>query len=177
MVRAVGTQLGGARLKYSGMASDLRPYIRNGGKRIAVRRVAISIADLTNEASLQHDLAEVALDESEPHEVRAMAVFALGRIGDEIEKASLKRLLIDRSVNDPDDELKGGALIATWPDHLTAAELFLALTPLTTSISGLYQRFLYRGRESGFWLGFCRRTSFAGMSRSCRIVSIQAGRG
>jgi hypothetical protein len=143
MVRAVGTQLGGAPLKYSGMASDLRPYIRNGGKRIAVRRVAISIADLTNEASLQHDLAEVALDESEPHEVRAMAVFALGRIGDETEKASLKRLVIDSSVNDPDDELKGGALIATWTDHLTAAELFLALTPLTTSISGLYQRFLW----------------------------------
>jgi hypothetical protein len=45
--------------------------------------------------------------------------------------------------NDPDDELKGGALLATWPNHLTAEELFSALSPRKKAISGLYQRFLW----------------------------------
>src|SRR6185437_12606547 len=101
------------------------------------------IADLARQTSLQEDLAQIALNEEEPHEVRAIAVFALGRIGDDAVKASLTQLVTDVSVNDPDDELKGGALIATWPNHLTAAELFPALLPRKKSISGLYERFLW----------------------------------
>jgi len=143
MIRAVGSQLGGARLKYRDLPADLRPYIRDGAKGKTVRRVAISIADLARQTSLQEDLAQIALNEEEPHEVRAIAVFALGRIGDDAVKASLTQLVTDVSVNDPDDELKGGALIATWPNHLTAAELFPALLPRKKSISGLYERFLW----------------------------------
>ena len=144
VIRDVGSRLGGARLKYLGLADDLRPYIRDGGKGITVRRVALSIAELARQTSLQHDIAEVALNETEPHAVRTMAVFALGRIGDETTKASLKRLVTDRSVNDPDDELKGGALNATWPNHLTADDLFAALLkPKKPNTTGLYQQFLW----------------------------------
>jgi hypothetical protein len=144
LVRTFGQRLEGARLKYSGLEEDLRPYIRGQDKRIAARRVAISIAELTKQTLLHQDLLDVALNEDEPHDVRTIAVMVIGKIGDETVKASLKRLATDTSVNDPDDELKGGALIATWPKHSTVEELFAALTPRKKPhVNGLYQIFLW----------------------------------
>ena len=143
VIRQVGAQLAGARLTHGALAADLRPYIRDRGKGIGVRRVAISIAELTRQTELQQDLLDVALSEDEPHEVRTIAVFALGRIGDDKSRASLKSLVTDTSVDDPDDELKGGALIATWPKDLTATELFSALSKRRKpNVYGLYQQFL-----------------------------------
>ena len=46
--------------------------------------------------------------------------------------------------NDPDDEIKGWALQSTWPKHLSAPELFEALTkPKNESLIGSYAFFLY----------------------------------
>jgi Hypothetical protein (DUF2513) len=144
LIRGVGSRLGRARFKYPGLADDLRPYIRDSAKGVSVRRIAISIADLASQTSLQHDIADVALNETEPHAVRTMAAFALGRIGDEGTKARLKCLATDKSLEDPDDELKGAALLATWPNHLTAEELFSALSrPKKGNTTGLYQQFLW----------------------------------
>jgi len=141
LVRSFGKRLDGAHLKYPRIADDLRPYIRGPGK-IVVRRVAMIIAEVTNQKVLQRDLLNVALSEAEPYEVRTIAVMVVGKIGDEPTKAQLKRLAIDGSENDPDDDLKGGALLATWPNHLTAEELISGLSPRKKAISGLYQRFL-----------------------------------
>jgi len=45
---------------------------------------------------------------------------------------------------DERDELRGAALAATWPKHLTAEELFEALVPpKRTNFTGEYQRFLW----------------------------------
>jgi hypothetical protein len=144
VMRTFSQRLEGARLKYSGLEEDLRIYVRGQDKRIAARRVAISIAELTKQTLLLQDLLEVALNEDEPHEVRTMAVMAIGNIGDETVKVSLKRLATEASANDLDDELKGGALIATWPQHLTVDELFAALTPCKKlNLAGMYQIFLW----------------------------------
>jgi len=144
LVRRFGQRLEGARLKYSELEEDLRLFVRGKNKRIAARRVAISIAELTNQRLLQQDLLDVALNEAEPHDVRTMAAMVIGKIGDETVKASLKQLATNQSVNDPDDELKGGALIATWPRHLTVEELSAALTPRKKpNLTGMYQIFLW----------------------------------
>jgi len=145
LIRTVGSRQRGARLSYPGLANDLRGYIRGEiTTEITVRRVAILIAELTQQSGFDQDLVEVALDGDEPHPVRTMAVFAIGRIGGEIAKASLKRLVTAVLVDDPDDELKGGALMATWPNHLTGEELFSALTPRKKAhLNGLYQKFLW----------------------------------
>ncbi len=145
VVRTFGKRLDGARLTYPGLDADLKPYVRGQNKGITVRRVAILITELTRQTALQQDLLDVALSEDEPHEVRTIAVLAIGKIGDEKAKASLKRLATDTAVNDPDDELKGGALIATWPKHLTAEELFSALSlRKKPNLNGLYQLFFWR---------------------------------
>jgi hypothetical protein len=143
LVRIVGGPSDGARLKYARLADDLRPYIRGRHSHgVIVRRVAIWIANLTRQTVLQKDLLQVALDEGEPYEVRIIAVATVGKIGDENVKAFLKPLVKDWPC-DVEDELKGGALMALWPQHLTAEELFKALTPLKTPDQmGLYQQFL-----------------------------------
>jgi hypothetical protein len=177
-------RLSGFQLKYEGLASDLKSYIRDTQRSVTARRLAITIAELSKQVSLQADLVTIALDEKEPHDVRVMAAFVLSRFGLESAKAELKRLAIDKSlggiaqgyssgdaavlaleagadalvmppdpeaavkavlaaVQDPDDELKGCALLATWPKHLTARELFSALTPPKMSnFTGTYQIFL-----------------------------------
>jgi hypothetical protein len=147
LVRQFGKRLDGARLKYAGIAQDLRPYIV-GSHRIVARRVAIMLAELTRQSTLQQDLVNVALNEDEPYDVRTIAVVVIGKLGDETAKAQLKQLAIAPSENDPDDELKGGALLATWPNHLTAKELFAALSPPKKTISGLYQQFFWTGITS-----------------------------
>jgi hypothetical protein len=141
LVREFGSRLDGARLKYPQIADDLKPYVRGRGG-ITVRRVAIIIAELTGQNVLQRHLLDVAFSAQQPYEVRTLAVMVIGKIGDDATKAQLKRLAIGASKNDPDDQLKGGALLATWPNHLTAEELFLNLSPPKRPGTGLYDRFL-----------------------------------
>jgi hypothetical protein len=133
----------GARLSYTGLKADLKPYIRDKTKGISVRLVAITIAEVCHQATLVEDLVVIALDDDQPKDVRVRAAFTVARIGDEAAKAALKRLATDDSVDDPDDQLKGCALAAAWPRRLTAAELFSALKPpKRAQLTGLYQQFL-----------------------------------
>jgi hypothetical protein len=53
---------------------------------------------------------------------------------------------MEQAGSDPDDELKGCGLLATWPDHITAEELFAVLTPRKRDdYSGSYSSFLSSG--------------------------------
>lgn len=142
-VGQVGAREDGARLKYAGLSDDLTPYIRKKSKRTIARLVAILVAQLTGQAELQQDLVLTAFDEDDVLDVRVMAAVAVRTVGDENSKAALKRFATAPSADDLNDELKGAALAATWPEHLTASELFQALTPpKTTNFTGAYQRFL-----------------------------------
>jgi hypothetical protein len=72
--------------------------------------------------------------------------WALYRIGDDTAKKKLKPLAMEQAGSDPDDELKGCGLLATWPDHITAEELFAVLTPRKRDdYSGSYSSFLSSG--------------------------------
>ncbi|MEK7408198.1 MAG: hypothetical protein AAB225_24270 [Acidobacteriota bacterium] len=131
------------KLKHAGLAEQLRPYIRDKGKGIVVRRVAIDIAEACEILSLQEDLVEVALDETDSHAARVQAACAISQIGHDRARAMLKPLAMGQAGDDPDDELKGCGLICAWPRFLTAAELFAALSPpKQPHLFGMYQRFL-----------------------------------
>jgi hypothetical protein len=66
-------------------------------------------------------------------------------VGDEQTKMRLKRLAFN-SQDDPEDELKGYALQAVYPTHLTTEEVLSCLTqPKASYIGGCYQDFVAKG--------------------------------
>lgn len=131
------------KLNHPTLAEQLRPYIGDRNRSWSARRVATDIAEVCNLRTLQEDLLAVALDASELLPIRVNNALAIVRIGDEVAKARLKALALVESDDDPQDELKGCSLLATWPGHMTPHELFKALTlPKDSCFFGLYQQFL-----------------------------------
>lgn len=131
------------KLSHKGLADQLRPYIRDNRKGIIVRRVTIDIAEECELKALQADLAPVVLDSSQPLPVRVHAAYAIARMGDEDTKNKLKPLATTFSAEDVDDQLKGCALRALWPDQITTEELFQVITPpKSQKFIGAYHAFL-----------------------------------
>lgn len=133
------------KLPHAGLAAQLRPYILDVTKGDLVRFEAIDIAEACDVRELQADLAQLALDESQPVPVRASAASTIAEIGDDATRAALRPLALGQAGDDPDDELKGAGLRAVWPQHFSAEELFSALTPPKRSgLFGGYALFLSR---------------------------------
>jgi predicted NACHT family NTPase len=131
------------RLAHSGLARQLLPYIADSTKGALVRRVAIEIARACQLRSAQEEVADIALDASEPVSLRQRAAAAVRDMADDQTKLRLKPLATAQIPEDQDDELKGLALSTVWPEHLTADELFAALTPpKNEGLLGMYHRFL-----------------------------------
>ncbi len=130
-------------LRYPGLEDHLREHISDRTKNYVVRRVAIRMAEDNGVQELQDAICEVAINPDDDYLVRETAARALVSIADERVKARLKPLAVGVRDDDPEDELKGAALIALWPDHITAEELFDNLTrPKRPNSLGSYQLFL-----------------------------------
>jgi hypothetical protein len=133
-----------ARLAHPGLPDQVRPYVQGGDKHVVARRVAIDIAEACRLTELQNLLADIALDDSDQISARVNAAAAIRRIGDLPTKLRLKPL-ITGGRSDPDDELRGIALSALWPEQLTAREVFAVLTlPRDDSVIGVYRDFISR---------------------------------
>jgi len=131
------------KLKHPDLAVQLRPYIQDSNKQIDARDTAIDIAEVCEVGELQEELVNLALDASQSIHLRVSAAKALGSVGDVSTRQKLKPLAINQLPEDEDDRLKGYALQAIWSDHLTAEELFQALTsPKKRNFFGAYQMFL-----------------------------------
>jgi len=92
---------------------------------------------------LASPLAEVALDITDDVHIRAQAASAVSRISNASAKARLKPLVTADHEEDADDELKGYALRALWPDLLSISELLRSLTlPKNSNFFGAYAFFL-----------------------------------
>ncbi|WP_437942694.1 SIR2 family protein [Sorangium sp. So ce341] len=138
-----------ARLDHAGLADQLRPYITGRDRYAMARRAALEFTDACKVVALQDVVADVALDGSDDKDIRSLAARALLRIGSRETKRRLLPLLHGDRQADPDDELKGYALLALWPDELTAAELFASLTPIHEEFDGgSYGHFLRRLRDT-----------------------------
>lgn len=137
-----------ATLSHPGLADQLRPYITNSAKGIIARRVAIDVAAACKLQTLQTDLMRLALDPNEPPHLRSRAVDAVAAVGDPSTLVKLRPFVFGEAGDDPDDDLKGYALRALWPEHLSAPELFTALTPpMNEHYFGAYAAFLRSGFE------------------------------
>ena len=131
------------KLKHPGLAEQLRPYIQESCKQSEARYEAIDIAEICEVSELQNDLVNLALDSSQPIDLRANAAMAICLIGDSSAKLKLKSLATGKLPEDEDDQLKGYSLKAVWSEHLTAEELFKAITPPKKKFYfGGYQSFL-----------------------------------
>jgi len=131
------------KLKHSDLDSQLRPYIEDKTKHFLVRRVAIDIAEECEVKSLQDLLANVALDNSDMLHIRDQAAHAVSRIADTKTRLRLKPLATEEQQDDKEDQLKGSALRALWPDNLSVQEIFDTLThPKHESLFGSYAGFL-----------------------------------
>lgn len=124
------------------LGEQLTPFIKDRGKNIVARRVAIDIAEANEGAGLDDLLAETALDPGEVYHIRTQAAAALSKISNEPVRLRL-RPLISGSDLDENDELKGYALRALWPQHISVRELLALLTSEKNSnFIGAYHFFL-----------------------------------
>ncbi len=131
------------KLAHPGLHSQIRPYIADRGREFVARRAAINIAEACKVTDLKEDLIRVALDPAEPIGLRDEAAHAAARVADPQHRPQLRPLLdLDRK-EDPDDQIRGHALEALWPEHLSAEELFRSLTPLRRpNLYGQYKHFI-----------------------------------
>ena len=133
------------KLAQPGLATQLEPYLLDKTRGHVARRVAIEITEACQVRDLVDAMLRVALDGTEERIIRVSAAASVGRLGTNAAITQLKPLL--RDGNDPDDELKGIALRALWPGHLTANDLFAALTvPQDLHLIDVYEWFLSSGR-------------------------------
>jgi hypothetical protein len=130
-------------LQHPGLQDQLLPYIQGTGRNPIVRRVAIDIGEACNVVSLEHAYLKVALDQNDFHATRVQAAYAIKRIGSATAKQQLLPCVSGHAGADPDDELKGVALSALWPEFLNASVVFASLTaPKSPSLLGAYGMFL-----------------------------------
>lgn len=117
------------KLAHPSLQEQLEPWIRDNSHDIIARRGAIEIASACKVQNLQGLLADIALDASEDIHVRKSAAWAIKEIADDSTRIRLRSLAHGNGGPDPEDELKGAALLALWPGLMEAPELFACLTP------------------------------------------------
>lgn len=130
------------KLEHSGLADQLRPYIVDASKGSEARWVALDIAEACELRSLQGVAVEVALDNGQPFVIRKEAARFVAHVGDGPTRGRLKPLAMGGAGEDPDGDIKGWALEAVWPEHISAEELFDSLTRPNERYLGSYAFFL-----------------------------------
>jgi len=134
------------KLAHPSLAAQLRALIQDQARSLVARQGAIDIAAACEIKALQDDLANIALDQAEPLQLRILAAYAVARLGDPAVRSRMIPLAAGQAGEDPEDELKGCGLRAVWPEHITASELFALLTPpKRATLYGAYRAFLRKG--------------------------------
>lgn len=130
------------KLNHPGLADQLRPYVADISRTLEAREAAVDIADACQLTELLPEVLALSLNPAEHLSLRIRAVIALQAMADEDTKAQLKPLLYTEVEHDVGLQLKGPVLQILWPHHLTASELFAALTPANIRFAGPYEIFL-----------------------------------
>ncbi|RJR05488.1 hypothetical protein C4588_08380, partial [Candidatus Parcubacteria bacterium] len=132
------------KLYYSSLADDLKPYIYNRKKGKNVRLFALEITKQCKLKDIHDVLVDIALNNNEEYIIREDAVCIISKAGDKEIKAKLKPLVTAEAGEDPHGQLKGYAVTALWPEHITAENLFSNLTkPKSNLVGGSYDNFLH----------------------------------
>ncbi|MEO0532771.1 MAG: hypothetical protein AAF215_02750 [Cyanobacteria bacterium P01_A01_bin.123] len=129
-------------LTHPDILRQLELCISDSTKNIQARYVAIDIAESCNLQSASPSLVEIALSSEHPYAIRTRAANFVVKIGRESDKARLRDLYIIPQ-DDPEDDLKGYGLRATYPKDITTEEVLSHLTqPQVNYFGGCYQKFL-----------------------------------
>ena len=132
-------------LNHPELAEQLRPYIRDAEHEVATR-AACQMAQSLKVLELADDLLALATNAQKPADLRSYAVMALKDINSESHLKELRPLVFGQAGPDPDDSLKGAALLTMWPNHLSAEEVFGVLDePSNPTFIGLYWHFVSDG--------------------------------
>lgn len=132
-----------SRLTHAGLAAQLNAAISNRALSDATREMALTIAEQCRVADAATSAADVTLDGRESLRLRIDAGYAVCRLEVARESARLRPLAHLDAQQDPMDELRGLALRACWPRHMTAAEFFDVLQPpRRRNFGGSYAYFL-----------------------------------
>ncbi|WP_437539195.1 SIR2 family protein [Sorangium sp. So ce726] len=132
-----------ARLEHAGLADQLHPYITGRDRYSMARWAALEFMDVCKVVALQDAAVDVVLDGSDDKEIRISAARTLVRIGSRETNRRLLPLLGGDHEADPENELKGYALLALWPNDIAAADVFANLMPSQRhSYGGAYGHFL-----------------------------------
>ena len=106
----------------------LLPYLTDSRRSRYLRRFVLQLLECLDTNEIDDVLVRLALDNEEDQVLRQSAARLLGNIGSVEAKLRLKPYIYG-SEDDTEDDLKGYALQALWPNHITADELFEALSP------------------------------------------------
>lgn len=114
-------------LKHPGLATILKSYLENAELYNHVRRFALDIVQECQVTELLDTVVAIALDSNQPLMMRSRAAHCVLDIGGQQHKSQLKPVALlpldDRYCGD----LKRYAILAIWPQGLSAKELFETL--------------------------------------------------
>ncbi|SDE48747.1 hypothetical protein SAMN02799630_05538 [Paenibacillus sp. UNCCL117] len=131
------------KLKHPSLAEQIKTYVIDQRHSNVARRAAIRIAKACQLSVLQEDLFRIALNQDEEYQLRVQAGYALCELAEGENTKRLIPLAKSEAGEDADDELKGVALHALWPQYISGEELFAWLTiPKRRKFTGAYRMFL-----------------------------------
>ncbi|NBD25602.1 NACHT domain-containing protein [Paenibacillus glycinis] len=131
------------KLNHPILEKQIKPYIVDQQRSTVARRAAIRIARACKLSVLQDDLLIIALNPDEEYHIRIQASYTLCELANEANRRKLLPLAKSEAGKDADDELKGAALQALWPQYMSGEEIFSLLTvPKRRNFTGQYRMFL-----------------------------------
>jgi len=131
------------KLAHPELPSQLRPFLHSEAGA-EVRRFAVDVTEACCLTELIPELTVLSVSPDVDPIDRINAAGALAELG-ELALPALKALLELPSGLDPNDDLRGKALLSLWPEHISADQMFAALIPPQTSnVYSWYARFLHQ---------------------------------
>ena len=137
-----------AKLDHVALTEQLGDLLSQCNANPEQRELAVAVAGASGHSNLRELVAQVAVDPREAPRVRIAAAYAISRSDDRGAKALLQPLLQVTPAGEPDtdsdDQLRGIALQALWPEQLSAEALFSALSSQKRQdMLGSYQVFVH----------------------------------
>jgi hypothetical protein len=116
------------KLAHPGLAEQLRLVLDDQSRSLDERMLASDVAEVCVVTDLHDTLIRIALDDSEPNELRVDATRTIATTAAIEARLNLKPLVAG-GITDPTDDLTGWALRGLWPQGLDATDVFSMLVP------------------------------------------------